>query len=126
MQKTYYAIAVLFVGVLSVSGCHDRDKDGMRKEKDERGTVADACNPSTMQGTASLSISGNPGDSFRIVFACGDQTVSQCTATMPSGANVANCSDGPNPVPNGGERSCMVVPGSSNSGAAAVRTSACS
>lgn len=83
------------------------------------------CDSTTMQGTLSLSITGVPGDSFRISYLCGGQQVTQCTATIAAGATTATCSAGPTPVPNGGVRTCPVGPSNTNSAQAAVRSSGC-
>jgi hypothetical protein len=83
------------------------------------------CDPATMRGTVALDIKGNPGDSFRISYRCGNDVVAQCTATIAVGANTATCNSGPNPVPKGGVRTCPVGPGNNNSPAAAVQNSGC-
>ncbi len=96
---------------------------GCTDEKEKK--VATVCNSNNTSGTVSLTITGNPNDSFRISLICGGQTVTQCTATIPARQARASCNAGPNPVPNGGVRSCPVGPGNNNSPAAAVQTSGC-
>lgn len=96
---------------------------GCTDEKERKGEIA--CNSNNTRGTVSLTINGNPNDSFQISLICGGQTVTQCTATIPAGQASASCNAGPNPVPNGGVRRCPVGPGNNNSPAAAVQTSGC-
>ena len=110
--------------ILALIGGCDKGKD-VAKEEIDRGPGALTCKPNTMQGTVSLTITGIPGDSFRISYLCGGTQVTQCTATIPAGATTASCNAGPTAVPNTGVRSCPVGPGNANSPQAAVQTSGC-
>jgi hypothetical protein len=82
------------------------------------------CDPK-MQGTVGLTITGKPGDSFRINFRCDADVVIDCTATIPDGANTATCKGGPVQVPKGGVRTCRVGPGNKNSKEAKVQRALC-
>ena len=122
-MHTRLITASLMATVLVLGGC-EKGKQA-NDEVIERAPVALTCNPTTMQGTVSLTITGVPGDSFRISYLCGGTQVTQCTATIPAGATTASCTAGPSAVPNTGVRSCPVGPGNSNSAQAAVQTSGC-
>lgn len=113
----------LIMTTLLLGGCEQKKK--APDDVIERAPGALACNPTTMRGTVSLTITGVPGDSFRISYLCGGTQVTQCTATIPAGATTASCTAGPTAVPNTGVRSCPVGPGNSNSAQAAVQTSGC-
>lgn len=121
LRATIMCAAVLMV----CTGCERKEQDQDKAEVQPPGTAAAVCDNSTMLGNVSLTITGNPGDSFRIAFLCDGQQVVECTATIAAGQNTAQCSAGPAPVPNGGARTCPVGPGNNNSPAAAVQTSGC-
>lgn len=125
MRKHCVELALLPLLVLG-SGCEQSGEQPPEKTEGQiPGTAAVVCDSTTMQGTVSLTITGNPGDSFRITYLCGGQQVTGCTATIGPGQNTASCNAGPTPVPNGGARTCPVGPGNNNSPAAAVQTSGC-
>src|ERR1044072_1138204 len=83
------------------------------------------CDPATRRGTVTLTIKGNPGDSFRISYRCDAQVVTECTATIAAGATTASCKAGPNPVPQGGVLTCPIGAGNNNSPPAAIDDYAC-
>lgn len=120
-------VLTLCAVILTLGGGCERQEPAQGKAEEQQmpGTAALICDSTTMLGTASLTITGNPGDAFQISYLCDGQLVSQCTATIAAGQNTASCNTGQNPVPNGGTRTCPVGPGNNNSPAAAVQTSGC-
>ncbi|SDD24959.1 hypothetical protein [Kordiimonas lacus] len=120
MRQTVSTLAAAAL-IFATSGCGN---DSQTKEQTEDPTLpSKECNEFTT-GTVSLTIAGNPNDSFRIIMKCGNQVVTQCTATVPAGGNAASCTN-QGPAPNGGRMTCPVGPGNGNTPAARVVTSGC-
>jgi arylsulfatase A-like enzyme len=96
---------------------------GERMEIAAEGRSASGCGADT-QGIVRMSISGNPGDAFRIYLRCGDDTAAKCTARISGGANTASCQDGPNEFITG-EYRCTAKPLIRNSPEAKITSAAC-
>lgn len=85
--------------------------------------AASSCDP-TAQGSVNLALTGQPGDSFRVILMCGQTVVARCTAEVPPGAQAGQCGDGPHPQP-AGPRRCFYGPNNANSAAATVGAWGC-
>ena len=121
MQKPVTVIGAGFA-LLALVACGEEKEDEMQGEMDT--TQGAACDPSVMLGTVHLNVSGKAGDSFRISYLCGSETVTQCTATIAAGDTKAVCTS-QGAVPQGGTRRCPVGPGNGNSPQARVVASGC-
>lgn len=112
------------VALLALVACGEAKKDSEEIQGEMDTKQGAQCDPSTMMGTVHLNIRGNAGDSFRISYMCGNQMVTQCTATVAAGANQATCTS-QGAVPQGGERRCPVGPGNGNGPQARVVAAGC-